>query len=159
MGTALCLFRAVSCRRGQRRRLALAHATNRSVIPILRLGECSSGICDEASCINGGTCTADRADAYICLCPLGFKGRHCEDGEEEASLMMSSVCMLIHVDVIFHLCTFSEAPYIFMALTLLVWRDRRIFFFFFLLVWSVFKYQNVEPVKDMFISRCSWARL
>ncbi|XP_058536033.1 pikachurin [Ochotona princeps] len=43
------------------------------------VGECSSGICDEASCINGGTCTAVKADSYICLCPLGFKGRHCED--------------------------------------------------------------------------------
>ncbi|XP_044537322.1 pikachurin [Gracilinanus agilis] len=43
------------------------------------IGECSSGICDEASCINGGTCTAVKADSYICLCPLGFKGRHCED--------------------------------------------------------------------------------
>ncbi|XP_044287275.1 pikachurin [Varanus komodoensis] len=43
------------------------------------VGECSSGICDEASCINGGTCTASKADWYICLCPLGFKGRHCEE--------------------------------------------------------------------------------
>ncbi|XP_053159968.1 pikachurin isoform X2 [Hemicordylus capensis] len=43
------------------------------------VGECSSGICDEAACINGGTCTASKADRYICLCPLGFKGRHCEE--------------------------------------------------------------------------------
>ncbi|XP_033020161.1 pikachurin isoform X1 [Lacerta agilis] len=43
------------------------------------VGECSSGICDEASCINGGTCTASKADRYICLCPLGFRGRHCEE--------------------------------------------------------------------------------
>ncbi|XP_019387528.1 PREDICTED: pikachurin [Crocodylus porosus] len=43
------------------------------------VGECSTGICDEASCINSGTCTASKADSYMCLCPLGFKGRHCEE--------------------------------------------------------------------------------
>lgn len=43
------------------------------------VGECSSGICDEAACVNGGTCTSSKADSYICLCPLGFKGRHCEE--------------------------------------------------------------------------------
>ncbi|KAF1556232.1 Pikachurin, partial [Eudyptes schlegeli] len=43
------------------------------------VGECSSSICDEASCINSGTCTVSKADSYICLCPLGFKGHHCEE--------------------------------------------------------------------------------
>ncbi|NWH55124.1 EGFLA protein, partial [Fregata magnificens] len=43
------------------------------------VGECSSGICDEASCVNSGTCTVSKADSYICLCPLGFKGHHCEE--------------------------------------------------------------------------------
>ncbi|KAJ1210310.1 hypothetical protein NDU88_005676 [Pleurodeles waltl] len=42
------------------------------------VGECSSGICDDASCINGGTCTSNGADSYMCLCPIGFRGRHCE---------------------------------------------------------------------------------
>lgn len=55
------------------------------------LGECSSGICDEASCINGGTCTTSKADRYICLCPLGFKGRHCEEGEQMSMLARNRV--------------------------------------------------------------------
>uniref|UniRef100_A0A8C4RWN1 EGF like, fibronectin type III and laminin G domains n=1 Tax=Erpetoichthys calabaricus TaxID=27687 RepID=A0A8C4RWN1_ERPCA len=43
------------------------------------VGECSIGICDSVACFNGGTCYANRADAYICLCPLGFGGSICED--------------------------------------------------------------------------------
>ncbi|MEE6458050.1 hypothetical protein FKM82_000164 [Ascaphus truei] len=43
------------------------------------VGECSSGVCDEASCVNGGTCTSRKADSYMCLCSIGFQGRHCEE--------------------------------------------------------------------------------
>ncbi|XP_068106686.1 pikachurin-like isoform X2 [Hyperolius riggenbachi] len=43
------------------------------------VGDCSIGVCDEASCINGGTCTSKSADSYMCLCPIGFQGRHCEE--------------------------------------------------------------------------------
>uniref|UniRef100_H2ZUA7 EGF like, fibronectin type III and laminin G domains n=1 Tax=Latimeria chalumnae TaxID=7897 RepID=H2ZUA7_LATCH len=43
------------------------------------VGECSSGICNEIFCSNGGSCVANRADSYICLCPIGFRGQHCEE--------------------------------------------------------------------------------
>ncbi|XP_077318955.1 pikachurin isoform X1 [Lithobates pipiens] len=43
------------------------------------VGDCSIGVCDEASCINGGTCTSKSADSYMCLCSIGFQGRHCEE--------------------------------------------------------------------------------
>ncbi|KAM4810110.1 pikachurin [Rhinophrynus dorsalis] len=42
------------------------------------VGDCSIGVCDEAPCVNGGTCTSRTADSYMCLCPVGFQGRHCE---------------------------------------------------------------------------------
>lgn len=44
------------------------------------IGECSDTVCDEVRCANGGMCFANRADGYICLCPLGFRGALCEDG-------------------------------------------------------------------------------
>ncbi|XP_073537940.1 pikachurin isoform X1 [Phyllobates terribilis] len=43
------------------------------------VGDCSIGVCDEAPCVNGGTCTSRSADSYMCLCPVGFQGRHCEE--------------------------------------------------------------------------------
>ncbi|XP_030623913.1 pikachurin-like [Chanos chanos] len=41
------------------------------------IGECSDGVCAEVSCENGGSCFANRADGYICLCPLGYRGPKC----------------------------------------------------------------------------------
>uniref|UniRef100_A0A7N8WXA9 EGF like, fibronectin type III and laminin G domains n=1 Tax=Mastacembelus armatus TaxID=205130 RepID=A0A7N8WXA9_9TELE len=43
------------------------------------IGECSESVCDLVSCANGGVCFANRADSYICLCPLGFRGALCEE--------------------------------------------------------------------------------
>ncbi|KAM8887242.1 pikachurin isoform 2-T2 [Spinachia spinachia] len=43
------------------------------------IGECSDSMCDLVSCANGGVCFANRADGFICLCPLGFRGALCED--------------------------------------------------------------------------------
>ncbi|XP_071774093.2 pikachurin isoform X1 [Centroberyx gerrardi] len=43
------------------------------------IGECSDSVCDLVSCTNGGACFANRADGYICLCPLGFRGTLCEE--------------------------------------------------------------------------------
>uniref|UniRef100_A0A8C4H8T3 Pikachurin n=1 Tax=Dicentrarchus labrax TaxID=13489 RepID=A0A8C4H8T3_DICLA len=43
------------------------------------IGECSDSVCDLVSCANGGVCFANRADGYICLCQLGFRGALCEE--------------------------------------------------------------------------------
>ena len=43
------------------------------------LGECSSHVCDNVRCQNGGTCVADSADTHVCLCPLGQAGDRCEN--------------------------------------------------------------------------------
>ncbi|XP_073322873.1 pikachurin isoform X2 [Pagrus major] len=43
------------------------------------IGECSDNVCDLVSCANGGACFANRADGFICLCPLGFRGTLCEE--------------------------------------------------------------------------------
>uniref|UniRef100_UPI00398F6E33 pikachurin isoform X2 n=1 Tax=Pristiophorus japonicus TaxID=55135 RepID=UPI00398F6E33 len=43
------------------------------------IGECSTGLCNDVSCANGGSCVSNRADSYLCLCPPGFRGKHCEE--------------------------------------------------------------------------------
>ncbi|XP_048854246.1 pikachurin isoform X1 [Brienomyrus brachyistius] len=43
------------------------------------IGECSDGVCEDVACANGGVCFANRADGYICLCPLGFRGPLCQE--------------------------------------------------------------------------------
>uniref|UniRef100_A0A3Q2YZM7 EGF like, fibronectin type III and laminin G domains n=1 Tax=Hippocampus comes TaxID=109280 RepID=A0A3Q2YZM7_HIPCM len=43
------------------------------------VGECSDSVCDVVGCGNGGVCFVNRADTFICLCPLGFRGALCED--------------------------------------------------------------------------------
>ncbi|XP_048091438.1 pikachurin-like isoform X3 [Alosa alosa] len=43
------------------------------------VGECSEHACSGVSCANGGTCFSTRADAHICLCPLGYGGAQCQE--------------------------------------------------------------------------------
>ncbi|KAI4892118.1 hypothetical protein NFI96_017894 [Prochilodus magdalenae] len=43
------------------------------------VGECSDGACTDVKCENGGVCYANRADSYVCLCPLGYGGQLCQD--------------------------------------------------------------------------------
>ncbi|KAK3538683.1 hypothetical protein QTP86_012738 [Hemibagrus guttatus] len=43
------------------------------------IGECSTSVCDEVVCENSGVCFATHADNYTCLCPLGYRGVHCEE--------------------------------------------------------------------------------
>ncbi|XP_072515093.1 pikachurin-like [Salminus brasiliensis] len=43
------------------------------------VGECSDGVCTDVYCENGGVCYANRADGYICLCPLGYRGLLCQE--------------------------------------------------------------------------------
>uniref|UniRef100_A0A8C8CQU4 EGF like, fibronectin type III and laminin G domains n=1 Tax=Oncorhynchus tshawytscha TaxID=74940 RepID=A0A8C8CQU4_ONCTS len=43
------------------------------------IGECSDSVCEMITCDNRGICFANRADGYICLCPLGFRGMLCEE--------------------------------------------------------------------------------
>ncbi|XP_015795541.1 pikachurin isoform X2 [Tetranychus urticae] len=40
--------------------------------------ECNSDVCSNTSCLNGGQCVATSPERWICMCPLGFAGNHCE---------------------------------------------------------------------------------
>lgn len=65
-------------------------------------GECSDNVCDLVSCANGGVCFANRADGYICLCPLGFRGALCE--ESESTIFPFSpphTCKSVHISIRF----------------------------------------------------------
>ena len=36
--------------------------------------------CLSCPCQNGGTCI-DRINEYLCICPFGYNGTHCENGK------------------------------------------------------------------------------
>ncbi|KAM6986486.1 pikachurin-like [Aplochiton taeniatus] len=42
------------------------------------VGECSMAVCSVVTCANGGTCLASSA-LDLCLCPLGYRGRLCQE--------------------------------------------------------------------------------
>lgn len=93
---------------------SLTNFSNNLMFWLLCLGECSSGICDEAACINSGTCAASKADSYICLCPLGFKGHHCEEGEWILGCLYF-FALLFSVGCVFHLEMPEEVSYSYTA--------------------------------------------
>ena len=43
---------------------------------VLDIDECASN-----PCLNGGTCL-DQENGYICNCPPGFTGVHCDNGKK-----------------------------------------------------------------------------
>ena len=47
-----------------------------------------------AHCSNGATCVVlgDQLTDYKCLCLSGFRGRHCEDDQDECESRLSMVC-------------------------------------------------------------------
>ncbi|XP_077981026.1 pikachurin-like [Glandiceps talaboti] len=64
-------------RREKFNKLQQVVAQHGDIIDGMDVGECSSHVCLDVSC-NGGTCVTDSVDTYICLCPLGKIGQHCE---------------------------------------------------------------------------------
>jgi Calcium-binding EGF domain/Human growth factor-like EGF len=45
-------------------------------------------------CTNGGTCIilGDQSANYKCVCPVGFRGRHCQDDIDECESQLSVPC-------------------------------------------------------------------
>lgn len=63
-----------------------------------RAGECSYSVCEQVYCANGGVCFPNRADGYICLCPLGFRGALCEERKPTMSFSFSALQCFSTVD-------------------------------------------------------------
>ncbi|XP_032872922.1 pikachurin-like, partial [Amblyraja radiata] len=66
------------------RRLSLRPWPHGEALSGADVGECSAGLCRGVVCANGGSCVANSADSYLCLCPLGYRGRHCQEAVTEA---------------------------------------------------------------------------
>ncbi|XP_061674359.1 pikachurin isoform X2 [Syngnathoides biaculeatus] len=57
------------------------------------VGECTDSVCDAVGCGNGGVCFANRADGFICLCPLGFTGTLCQDSFSVSSPLFNEMAL------------------------------------------------------------------
>ena len=46
--------------------------------------ECSAGVCDNVTCLNGGHCAILGPDNSSCQCPLGVIGQQCQSSKSAA---------------------------------------------------------------------------